>query len=212
MKWLKRIAVLLVLLLLIAGGVIFYLWRQVTALPEWYTAEQAGQAEPAAAAEATATATPDGPLVWKDAPGAAPGKHKELRNFHRRAAKKDPVVAKVIKASRASFNDGTLEMGVVADLRNLPHDSLRPADRELFEKLHNAFPSATDREIYIGVIDSSPVLQGGEIELGPQAELVIGNLQYGIDAAAGRMGMAPAALRKQWSSMAKNLGITAPSP
>ncbi len=213
MKWLKRIVLVLALLLVIAAGVIFYLWRQVTALPEWYTQDQqASQAEPAGAAGAAAAAAPDGPLVWQDAPGAAPGKRKELRNFHRRAAKKDPVVAKVIKASRASFSDGTLEMGVVADLRNLPHDNLRPADRELFEKLHNAFPSATDREIYIGVADSAPLLQGGEIELGPQAELVIGTLHYGIDAAAARMGMAPAALRKQWGSMAKNLGITAPSP
>lgn len=207
MKWLKRILLLLLLLVLIAAGVMFYLWRQVTALPEWYTAEEASA--PSGDAKA---AVPDGPPAWKDAAGAPAGKRKELRNFHRRAAAKDPIVAKVVKASRASFEDGTLAMGVVADLRNLPNDSLRPADRELFEKVHNAFPSATDREIYIGVEDPAPLFVGGEIELGPQAQLVLGSLKYDLDAAAAKMGMSPAALRKQWAATARNLGVSAPSP
>ncbi|MBL8974451.1 MAG: hypothetical protein JNK56_27905 [Myxococcales bacterium] len=207
MKWLKRIVIVLLLLLLIAGGVIFYLWRQVTALPEWYTAEELNA--PAADAKAV---IPEGPLAWKDAPGAPAGKRKELRNFHRKAAAKDPIVAKVIKASRASFEGGVLTMGVVADLRNLPNDSLRPADRELFEKVHNAFPSATDREIYIGVEDPAPGFQGGEIELGPQAQLVIGSLKYDLDAAAAKMGMSAAALRKQWTATARSLGVSAPAP
>lgn len=207
MKWLKRILVVLLVVLLIAGGVIFYLWRQVTALPEWYTAE-----EGEAASVALKAPVPDGPLAWTDAPGATSGKKKQLKNFHRKAAAKDPVVAKVIKASRASFEDGVLTMGVVADLRNLPNDRLRPADRELFEKVHDAFPSATDREIYIGVEDPAPVFAGGEIELGPQAELVIGSLHYGLDAAAAKMGMSPAALRKQWTATARSLGVSAPSP
>ncbi len=207
MKWLKRILLVLLLLVLVAAGVMFYLWRQVTSLPEWYTAEEVNA--PAGDAKAAA---PEGPPAWKDAAGAPAGKRKELRNFHRRAAAKDPIVAKVIKASRASFEGGTLAMGVVADLRNLPNDSLRPADRELFEKVHNAFPSATDREIYIGVEDPAPLLVGGEIELGPQAQLVLGNLKYDLDAAAAKMGMSPAALRKQWTATARNLGVTAPSP
>lgn len=212
MKWLKRIVIALLLLLLIAGGVIFYLWRQVTALPDWYAEEQMAGA---AAGDGKAT-IPDGPTAWKDAPGsgagAPAGKRKELRNFHRKAAAKDPVVAKVIKASRASFEDGVLAMGVVADLRNLPNDSLRPADRELFEKVHTAFPSATDREIYIGVEDPAPLFAGGEIELGPRAQLVIGALKYDLDAAAAKMGMSAAALRKQWTATARSLGVSAPTP
>lgn len=211
MKWVKRILLVLLVLLLIAGGVVFYLWRQVTALPEWYAEEQAQGVH----APADAATIPDGPLVWKDAPaaaGAPAGKRKELRNFHRKAAARDPVVAKVIKASRASFEDGVLAMGVVADLRNLPNDSLRPADRELFEKVHSAFPSATDREIYIGVEDPAPLFTGGAIELGPRAQLVIGSLKYELDAAAGKMGMSPAALRKQWTATAQNLGVSPPTP
>jgi hypothetical protein len=206
MKWVKRILIAVVVLLLIAGGVFYYLWSQATYVPDWYAEEQAaGAPEPGATA-------PNAAPAWKDAPGAAPGKRKELRNFHRRAANKDPTVAKVIKASRASFEDGTLEMGVVADLRQLPHDKLAAGQRELFEKVRASFPSATDREIYIGVEDPAPVLAGGQIELGPQARLRIGKLGYDLDAAAQKLGMTSAALRAQFNQQIRGLGVTAPSP
>ncbi len=198
----KKLALALLALLLIAAGVVFYLWRQVTALPEWYTEEL--KAPPV---EEAAPVQPDSKLAWKD---TGTGKRKELRNFHRRAAKQDPTVAKVIKASRASFEDGKLEMGVVADLRNLPHDKLNESQRELFQKVHDNFPSATDREIYIGVEDPAPALKDGHIELGPTAMLKVGDLTYDLDAAAARLGMSPDKLRAQFNAEAKRLGVTAP--
>jgi len=203
----KKLALVLLVLLLIAAGVLFYLWRQVTALPEWYSEELAAApgAAAAEAAEEAAPAKPGGALAWKES-----GKRKELRNFHRRAAKQDPIVARVIKASRATFEDGKLEMGVVADLRNLPNDKLDPSQRELFQKVHDNFPSATDREIYIGVEDPAPVLKDGKIELGPTAMLKVGDLTYDLDSAAARLGMAPDKLRAQFNAEARRLGVSAP--
>jgi hypothetical protein len=201
----KKLALVLLALLLIAGGVLFYLWRQVTALPEWYSEELAAAPEVAAKEEATAPIKPDGGLAWKDS-----GKRKELRNFHRRAAKQDPTVARVIKASRATVEDGKLEMGVVADLRNLPRDKLDASQRELFQKVHDNFPSATEREIYIGVEDPAPVLKDGKIELGPTAMLKVGDLTYDLDSAAARLGMSPDKLRAQFNAEARRLGVTPP--
>ncbi len=201
----KKLALFLLALLLIAGGVLFYLWRQVTALPEWYSEELAAPPEVVAKEEAAAPVKPDGTLVWKDS-----GKRKELRNFHRRIAKQDPTVAKVIKASRATFEDGTLEMGVVADLRNLPNDKLNSSQRELFQKVHDNFPSATEREIYIGVEDPAPVLKDGKIELGPTAKLKVGDLTYDLNSAAARLGMSPDTLRAQFNAEARRLGVSPP--
>lgn len=208
---LKKIGLVLLVLLLIAGGVIFYLYSQATALPDWYAEEVA--TGPATAAPEPPEAA-DGSLQWTPTKTAAgePSKRKELRNFHRKAAKKNPEVAKVIKSSRASFDDGVLEMGVVADLRNLPKDQLRGDQAEFFQKVHNTFPSATDREVYIGVEDPGPVLAGGNIQLGPDAKLRVGNLSYDIDSAATKLGMSPAALRKQFDDQIKALGVNPPTP
>ncbi len=207
MKVWKWIAITLMALLLIAAAGAWYLWSQLNAKPDWYLEEQA-----AGAVQTPETVAPNGKLVWKDAAGAPAGKRKELRNFHRRAAQKDATVAKVIKASRASFEDGKLEMGVVADLRNLPNDKLDAQQRDLFQRVRDSFPSATDREVYIGVEDPAPGLKNGQIELGPQAKLVIGTLSYELDAAAARLGMSPAALRDQFEAQARSLGVTAPTP
>jgi len=209
---LKKIGLVLLVLLLIAGGVIFYLYHQATALPDWYAEEVA--AGPATAAVEEAPEAPDGSLQWVEAKteAGAPSKRKELRNFHRKAAKKNPEVAKVIKSSRASYTDGVLEMGVIADLRNLPKDQLRGDQAEFFQKVHNSFPSATDREVYIGVEDPGPVLAGGNIQLGPDAKLRVGNLSYDIDSAATKLGMSPAALRKQFDDQIKALGVNPPTP
>lgn len=208
---LKKIGLVLLVLLLIAGGVIFYLYSQATALPDWYAEEVA--AGPATAAPEPPEAA-DGSLQWAPAKTTTgePSKRKELRNFHRKAAKKNPEVAKVIKSSRASFENGVLEMGVIADLRNLPKDQLRGDQAEFFQKVHNSFPSATDREVYIGVEDPGPVLAGGNIQLGPDAKLRVGNLSYDIDSAATKLGMSPAALRKQFDDQIKALGVNPPTP
>lgn len=204
----EAILLVLLLLVLVAAGVMFYLWRQVTSLPDWYTAEEVNA--PAGDAKAAA---PEGPPAWKDAAGAPGWEAQGLRNFHRRAAAKDPIVAKVIEASRASFEGGTWRWAwwpTCATSRTTRCG--RPTASCSRRRLHNAFPSATNREIYIGVEDPAPLLVGGEIELGPQAQLVLGSLKYDLDAAAAKMGMSPAALRKQWTATARNLGVTAPSP
>lgn len=207
----KKIAVALLVVLLVIAGVMFYLWRQVTALPEWYDEEVAEVAAAAPGAiEAPGAVTPEGAPAWQVDPKSATGTRKVLRNFHRRALAKDPIVGKVIKASRASFEDGALEMGVVADLRNLPQDSLEAGQRDLFERVRVSFPAATEREVYIGVEDPSPALAGGKIELGSAAKLKIGSLTYDLDAAAARLGMSPAALRAQFNAQTASLGVTAP--
>jgi hypothetical protein len=204
---LKKIGLVLLVLLLVAAGLVYYLFYQATSLPDWYTEESAAgeAAEPAV--------LPNGNLAWADAPSKTgeAGKRKELRNFHKKAAKKNPEVAKVIKSSRASFENGVLEMGVVADLRNLPQDKLRGDQAEFFQKVRTTFPSATDREVYIGVEDGAPAFKNGSIELGPSAKLRIGNLSYDIDAAANKMGMAPAALRAQFNDQIRQLGVTPPT-
>jgi hypothetical protein len=202
---LKKIGLVLLVVLLIAAGLVYYLFYQATSLPDWYTAEAAEAPEPAV--------LPDGSLAWADAPAkaGATGQRKELRNFHKKAAKKHPEVARVIKSSRASFADGVLELGVVADLRNLPQDQLKGDQAEFFQKVRKTFPSATDREVYIGVEDPAPVFAGDRIELGPAARLRVGNLGYDLDAAAAKLGMTPAALRAQFNGQIHQLGVNPPT-
>ena len=197
----KKLAIFLLVLLVAAIGVVVYLFTQVTALPDWYT-ELAKEDAPAP------VEAPSGKLQWTASEG---GKKKELRNFHRRAAKKNPDVKAVIKASNASYEDGQLEAGVVADLRKVPVDKLDKSQQSLFERARSAFPSLTDRDVYIGVEDPSPVFKDGRLEVGPSARLKVGNLTYSLDAAAEKLGMTPDKLRAELNQQFRELGVTAPT-
>ncbi|HEY8379562.1 MAG TPA: hypothetical protein VIK91_23880 [Nannocystis sp.] len=198
----KKLAIFLLVLLLAAIGVVVYLYMQVTALPDWYP-ELA--AEEAAAAEES----PGGALVW--APAKDGSKKKELRNFHRKAARKSPEVKAVIKASRATFEDGVLEAGVVADLRALPTDKMRGDQQSLYQRARQAFPSLTERDVYIGVEDPSPVFENGGIEIGPSARVKIGNFTAPLDEAAAKLGMTPDALRRELAKQMRELGVPPPA-
>lgn len=197
----KKLAIFLLVLLLLAGGVLIYLWMQVTALPEWYT-ELAAEDAPAAAEDAS------GRLQWQ--PAADGKKRQELRNFHRKAASKSPEVKAVIKASKASYEDGQLEAGVVADLRKLPREKMSGDQQGLFERARQAFPSLTERDVYIGVEDPSPVLKDGRFEVGPSARVKIGNFTYSLDGAAEKLGMTPDKLRSELGKHMRELGVAAP--
>ncbi|MCY1006334.1 hypothetical protein OV079_12335 [Nannocystis pusilla] len=198
----KKLAIVLLVLLLLAGGVVTYLWLQVTALPDWYT-ELAQEDAPAAVEDA------GGKLQWQPAEGKAG--RQELRNFHRKAARSAPEVKEVIKASRATFEDGQLEAGVVADLRKLPKDKMSGDQQGLFERARAAFPSLTERDVYIGVEDPSPVLKNGRVTMGPSARVKIGKFTYSLDGAAQKLGMTPDKLRAELEKHLRELGVEAPS-
>ncbi|MDC0671522.1 hypothetical protein [Nannocystis radixulma] len=197
----KKLAIFLLVLLLLAGGVVVYLWLQVTALPDWYT-------ELAAESAAVPVEGPDGKLQWLPAPEHEG--RKELRNFHRKAARSAPEVKEVIKASRATFEDGKLEAGVVADLRKLPTQKMSGDQQGLFERARQAFPSLTERDVYIGVEDPSPVLKNGKIGVGPSAKVKIGKFTYSLDGAAEKLGMTPDKLRAELEKHMRDLGVEAP--
>lgn len=194
---LRKIAIALGLLLLIAIGVIVYLWKQATALPDWYTAEPA----PAAAGDA---AVADAPAGW--AP-TADGKGQEVRNFHTRSKKLRPGVRKAIKASRATYEGGKLEAGMVADLREIPPGDLSSQESSFLQKARDAFPGLADREVYIG-IEGEPVIDGGVMKVGPKTRLRIGDLSYSLSDAAGKLGINQAQLEKELNAELARMGAT----
>ena len=196
---LRKVAILLGVLLALALGVIAYLWVQVTALPEWYTAEGA----PPVAGPADAPA-PAG--TW--AP-SADGRRAEARDFHAGSKKMGPAMRRAIKASRATYEDGKLEAGMVADLRQLPAEGLSSQDASFLERAKVAFPGLADREVYIG-IEGEPVIDGGVMKVGPKTRLRIGNLTYSLADAAAKLGLNQAQLEKELNAELARMGATPP--
>lgn len=192
---LRKLLIGLALLLVVIGIGLAYLWHQATALPEWY--------DPAAAV-AEAPAAADG--EWAPTPD---GKGQELRNIHLRSRKISPKVRKAIKGSRATYEDGHVEAGMVANLGDVPKDELSKGDSSFLEKASAAFPSLRERDVYIGV-EGDTVVKDGHVQLGPGARLKIGNISYSLADAGKRMGIDESRLRADLNAELVHMGVKAP--
>lgn len=249
---LKKVAIALAVLLLVAGGIVAYLWHQATALPQWYTEgdlqEYAGEAidgdgptaaprwialdeqghrlpeadpvplpppfegDPASApAPESAEAPPSSAAPSRRAGRSAPrASRHELRGFHvRRGKGGKPKRSPAIRASRAVYEQGRLEIGVILDLSRLPQDKLGPKDRRRYERAVANFPGITKRDVWVGVEDE-PITVDGYLQLSPGAEVRVGKLTYPLASAAERMGMSQMQLRMELNRELRRLGFTDP--
>ncbi len=228
---LKKVLAGAAVLLVIGVATIVWLWRQATALPDWYT-----QADAPALETDRASADPEAPPRWipiaedgvtiaprqvqplslppttepptapapaEPRPRTGPRRH-ELRGFHRRAGQ-DPA-ASAVRASRAVYEDGALQAGVILDLSRIPHETLAPRSRDLFERAIRNFPMLSQRDVYVGIEDD-PVVEGGLPRLGPAPRIRVGKLRYSLDDAAHRLGMTPDELRRELDRELRRLGL-----
>lgn len=246
---LKKLAIGLAVLLLLAAGVAGWLWHQATALPQWYTEGDASQFEgvaehddgPAPAPQWIAldeqgeqlpdASVPLAPEAPK--PGSAPkgadsapapvlppprtrarknsnAKRHELRGFHVRRGKDGKRKSNpAIKASRAVYEDGQLELGAIVDASKMPKKKLKARDRGRVERALKNFPGITERDVWIGIEDS-PISVGGYLQLSPEADVRVGKLTYSLADAAKRVGMSPIELRMELNRELRRLGFVDP--
>lgn len=210
---LRRVAIFGAVGLVVLAGVAFYLWRQATALPDWYEEERVDELraeEPPAGApprwvaipveeEEPSPQTPD----EEEPPPGVKAKRYVLRNFHRRGGADQPTA---IEASRATYDGKRLEAGVVLDLSRVPKDKLTPRDKALYERAVEQFPGLTRRNVYVGLEDR-PVREGEALRLGEFPKVRVGNLRYDLDDAARRLGMTEAELRREFDRELARLGL-----
>jgi hypothetical protein len=172
-------------LLVLVTGVLGWMWRRVTALPDWYEQAGAGQVD-------------NGWVVIPDAepPAGAPkgAPVHVVRNAHLRAPIGTPV-EHAIKQSRITYAGGHMEAGAVINLEQADTSKLSAADRESFQQTLDAFPALTGRDVYVGV-EGSVQQRGDRVVLEPGAQLRIGDTHYDLASAAERLGISEAELRK----------------
>jgi len=138
-------------------------------------------------------------------------KRHELRGFHVRRGKDGKRRSNpAIKASRATYEDGVLEIGVILDLSRLPQDKLKPRDRERYRRAVENFPGITHRDVWVGVEDQ-PISVGGYLQLSSEAEVRVGKLTYSLASAAKRMGMSSMELRLELNRSLRRLGFVDPA-
>ncbi len=200
----KKIGIVALVLLLLAGIALGIFWRRLTALPDWY------QSPDMIAEDGTPRVDQD----WVRIPHGEPhAGGYVIRNPHLRvpsqANEKSAPLQQAIKQSRATYDKGDLEAGAVINLSEMDLDSLSPKDREQYEETIDAFPALTGRDVYVGV--EGGVDKGGRLALGRDTKLRIGDTSYSLATAAKRLGMSEAKLRESIETELAQLNFELPA-
>ena len=202
----KKIGVAVLATMVLVGLGLGWMWRRVTALPDWY--------------ESGAMISEDGrPQVdqqWVVIPeaerpevvGAPRGAEVyQLRNPHLRGAdtakaKKPRPIDETIKQSRATYSGGKVDAGAVINLSEIKLDKLNPKERQQYEDTIEAFPALTGRDVYVGIEGARKDAEG-KLALAPRTKLRVGDTRYSLRTAAKRLGVSEAELRR---TIEKELG------
>ncbi len=233
------VGITVLVLLVAAVGSAAYLWRQATAMPEWADEAMAeldadtegapvdpGWVEvddgvdwdevaprPAPPEPGMSQGSPPGsPQVEAPEASRKPKKSsgtRQMRNFHLRTASQDKALRKATRASRAVYEDGTLEAGFIIDMGRLKREDLKEKNRPMYDRALKVFPPLRGTKVYIAIIDE-PVSEGGYLQLGDKTRVKIGNLDYSLPTAARRLGLSPKKVTTEINRELRRLKVTDP--
>ncbi|EDM74661.1 hypothetical protein PPSIR1_11766 [Plesiocystis pacifica SIR-1] len=201
----KKIAAVLLILALLVGGAGYWLWTQLTALPDWYDSADMIAEDGSPQVDRDWVRIPNAEPTRESGKGegaaeATGGEAYQLRNPHlrrKRGGKGKPMkVDKAIRASRVQMSGETIEGGAVLNLSDMDVETLEPKDREAYDRLTEAFPALMGRDVYVG-IENATRTEDGEIVVNSKTRLRVGETRYSIASAAKRLGMSSTELRNE---------------
>ncbi|MCF8142925.1 MAG: hypothetical protein K9N21_03295 [Deltaproteobacteria bacterium] len=198
----KKAAVVVLIVFIAIGGLLYYLWRQATLLPEWYQTGKEG--------------APDKSVVWyeKDMEAARAALEREIEDQLRRSATRNGQVEVVldendanrlfatlisensakypyltaVKASKTRIRDGNLDFGVVVDaseiLKNVPEqgaEEARPETAPLSGLLQ-------EREVSLGFTGKLET-KDGHLQPDEEGKIRIGGLTFSLKTIAKRLNI-----------------------
>lgn len=222
----KRLLLAVLLALFGVGAGLFYLWKQATQLPSWYTEEDttetANSATPDSAATSANQSKSKSPTQTShhnrqveksiekkiaEEVQQAPNRDRvnvqldqtEVRHlFTSEMARKaeSSKLGRAVKGVNTTVQDGKVESGAVVNLADVPMQQLPSHEQSVLAKMRAAFPEMTDRNLYIG-IEGKPSVKNGQVKLDDDMRVRIGNLSFTPAELSQRLGIPEDQIRKQ---------------
>ncbi|MCY6489987.1 hypothetical protein [Leptolyngbya sp. GGD] len=230
-----------VLFLLITTGIvlgtasgIYYFWRQLTQLPEWYAQgeknpktyaqiQKSGAAvekkieEKAQSIPQPNRVSPDTKIVANASPDKPSSPNSNVQVALNSQELNDLLVTKIteksggqplpnsVKGFHTSLKDDKLKTGAVVDVQELKNSGLGSKQQNLLSEITQKIPMS-DRKVYIGV-EGKPEMQNGKLRFDQNAKIQIGNMSFTIAEVANRLGIPAAKVQEQLNIEMKLRGL-----
>jgi hypothetical protein len=205
----KKIGIVILILILALVGVIFYLWKQATTLPEWYTTGPLSPADGSVIIYGKGIEDVRKQLQQKIEKGLKEGpdgkmrleislSENELNGLFASVITENAEeheYLKAVKASKTSIKDGNLDIGAIVDISGIPTEDLEPAARGTTEKIIDTLSTIGGREVYVG-ISGRHSLKNGMLKLDDNGTIRLGAMSFSLAEISRRIGVSEDKLRR----------------
>ncbi|MBE9010076.1 hypothetical protein IQ250_07640 [Pseudanabaenaceae cyanobacterium LEGE 13415] len=210
---------------------IYYFWRQLTQLPEWYNTGQNqprtyAQIQKSSAAvekkiEAQIQASPQAAKVNTASNQPSPKVSSPSDDVQVALSSQelnDLLVTKItekrngqplpsaVKGFNAAVKEDKLKTGAVIDIQELQNSGLAEQQQQFLSEITQKIPM-NDRKVYIGV-EGRPRIQNGQLRFDENARIQVGNMSFTIAEVASRLGVSPEKVQDQLNLELRVRGLT----
>ena len=175
----KKILLVIVIILVLTTGLIYYLYTRISYTPDWYDKGQfAVDKEMITQSKGTEESiTAELIRNKRTVVNAEDLTAFILEEVHRQIPEESD---QVMKALRCEVEGGQVLIESVINLDEIPLKKLSPTQQNAVKKLLGSFPEDSRQNFYIG-ISGRPVLNDERIELGPEAKVQLGKMKYPLN-------------------------------
>jgi hypothetical protein len=180
-KWLIAIVLVGGVGLVGFAGLVFFLGKQATNLPDWYQPNSTNNVPPSAEPMVVSNTPTETVLKLTDA------QLNQLVSEQLFKTGKNQSLPTGIKGINTKINDGKLTAGAILNLGELSRQKESSTIATTADKITSKLPYLNNQEVYLG-ISGKPLIKDNQIQLDRNSQIQIGNLNLSVNQTAQLLG------------------------
>jgi hypothetical protein len=197
-----------------AGAAAAYYWNRATALPTWYTGSTVDGDLTTTVSSSTGLlqtklASGEGVRYGSNNQVEITLTEADLNQLIVEGLNQTPSTSQLLEVAQgvnASIEGDQLRAGVVVNPSSLPLGDLPPETQATVQQAFETMPMLRDRNVYFG-IEGNPRIENGQVMLGDNTHLRIGNIRLSMAEVSRLTGLNPEQLAEQVNIVLPQAGI-----
>ncbi|MBE9114418.1 hypothetical protein IQ249_00770 [Lusitaniella coriacea LEGE 07157] len=213
---LKKISWVLLILALSSFATLYYYWRQLTRVPEWYSAQTIESIEiPQTEAQPINFSNIRSKVRQKIAQSPKNSElelqlnAQQINELVVSSIAENPKGRELLKAAKGintTINEDNVEIGMIVNTTELQASPFGSKEKVALNKILQDIPTLQNRDIYIG-IESLPQVEGGRLQVDPNTQIKVGNLSFSIAEISQKLGVSPEKIIEKVNQNLDNLTV-----
>ncbi|MGD2184318.1 hypothetical protein [Lusitaniella coriacea] len=213
---LKKISWVLLILTLGSFATLYYYWRQLTRVPEWYSAQTIESIEiPQTEAQPINFSNIHSEVRQKIAQSPKNSElelqlnAQQINELVVSSIAENPKGRELLKAAKGintTINEDNVEIGMIVNTTELQASPFGSKEKVALNKILQDIPTLQNRDIYIG-IESLPQVEGGRLQVDPNTQIKVGNLSFSIAEISQKLGVSPEKIIEKVNQNLDNLTV-----